>query len=147
MSADANTAIFRYNTNGSFDNSFRVNGKNITDGALDGTGIDKVRMKIYNKTTGAVIYDNQQGASDAALPTHAVGANNVVVISGSNSSNIIKSRTTQNAEMKARMGAASNGSDGIAYANPSTNNFSLIVQATVGRKNIDASDRCVWKSN
>jgi hypothetical protein len=45
----------------------------VIDGALDGTGIDKVRMKIYNKNNGAIIYDNQPGASDAADPVVAVG--------------------------------------------------------------------------
>lgn len=52
----------------------------IVDGQLDGTGIDKIRMKIYNKNNGKIIYDNQPGASDAALPTQAVGTNSVIVI-------------------------------------------------------------------
>ena len=48
-------------------------------------GVDKIRMKIYNKNNGSIIYDNQPGASDAALPTQAVGANSIIVISGTNS--------------------------------------------------------------
>jgi hypothetical protein len=35
-------------------------------------GVDKIRMKIYNKTTGAVIYDSQPGASETVDPTIAV---------------------------------------------------------------------------
>jgi hypothetical protein len=41
-------------------------------------------MKIYNKNNGSIIYDNQPGASDAALPTQAVGTNSIIVISGTN---------------------------------------------------------------
>ncbi len=49
---------------------------------LDGgtTGEDKIRMKIYNKNTGEVYYDNQPGASDADAPVMAVGANSTVVV-------------------------------------------------------------------
>jgi hypothetical protein len=52
----------------------------VIDGALDGTGIDKVRMKIYNKNNGKIIYDNQPGASDVASPVEVVGSNSTVVI-------------------------------------------------------------------
>jgi hypothetical protein len=52
----------------------------VVDGALDGTGIDKVRMKIFNKNTGQVYYDNEPGLSDAANPTTVVGAGSTVVI-------------------------------------------------------------------
>jgi hypothetical protein len=55
---------------------------NVIDGALDGTGIDKARIKIYNKNTGQVFYDNEPGSSDAANPTTPVGTNSTVVISG-----------------------------------------------------------------
>jgi hypothetical protein len=52
----------------------------VVDGALDGSGIDKVRMKIFNKNTGLVYYDNEPGVSDAANPTTVVGAGSTVVI-------------------------------------------------------------------
>lgn len=52
------------------------------DGALDGTGIDKVRIRIYNKNTGQVYYDNEPGLSEAANPTTKVGAGSTIVIQG-----------------------------------------------------------------
>lgn len=53
----------------------------VLDGAATG-GEDKIRMKIYNKNTGEVYYDNQPGASDADLPTMTVGANSTIVVQG-----------------------------------------------------------------
>lgn len=48
------------------------------DGQVNGGGgTDKFRIKIYDKTTSAVIYDNQIGASDTSDPT-------TVIDSGSN---------------------------------------------------------------
>ena len=40
---------------------------------VDSTSVaDKVRVKIWNKATGIVIYDNQPGAPDNADATQAV---------------------------------------------------------------------------
>jgi hypothetical protein len=100
----------------------------VVDGQLDGTGVDKIRMKIYNKNNGQVIYDNQPGASDAALPTQAVGSNSTIVISGTNSS-LTSANKTQNAETETKPVEVSNQLDVIAYPNPSTNSFSITVQA------------------
>ena len=105
----------------------------VTDGQLDGSGIDKIRMKIYNKNNGKIIYDNQPGASDAALPTQAVGSNSVVVISGINSS-LTSANTTQKTEMETTEMKTVNGLDVIAYPNPSINNFSITVQANAKEK-------------
>ena len=52
----------------------------VIDGALDGSGIDKIRMKIFNRNTGQVYYDNQPGESDAADPVTVVGTNSSIVI-------------------------------------------------------------------
>jgi hypothetical protein len=52
----------------------------VTDGQLDGSGTDRIRIKIYNKNTDEVIYDNQQGASDAEGPVTPVNANSSVII-------------------------------------------------------------------
>jgi hypothetical protein len=46
----------------------------VIDGALDGSGVDKVRLRIYNKNTAQLYYDNEPGKSDAANPTTPVGA-------------------------------------------------------------------------
>jgi hypothetical protein len=103
----------------------------VVDGQLDGTGVDKIRMKIYNKNNGAIFYDNQFGASDAALPTQAVGANSSIVISGTN---VTQSAITQKAEMEAAPEKTSLGIELTAYPNPSANNFSVFVQTNAKEK-------------
>ena len=54
----------------------------VIDGAIDKTNIDKVRIKIFNKNTGEVYFDNQLGASDAADPTTVVNTGSTIVIGG-----------------------------------------------------------------
>jgi len=100
----------------------------VTDGQLDGSGIDKIRMKIYNKNSGSIIYDNQFGASDAALPTQAVGVNSIIVVNAINS-DLTRSNTTQKAEMEASGAEISNGFDIIAFPNPSASNFTIKVNS------------------
>ena len=46
----------------------------VIDGGLPGGGgVDKIRIKIWEKTTGLIVYDNQMGASDAADPIMPIG--------------------------------------------------------------------------
>jgi uncharacterized repeat protein (TIGR01451 family) len=46
----------------------------VIDGGLPGgDGVDKFRIKIWEKTTGIIVYDNQMGASDAADPITPIG--------------------------------------------------------------------------
>jgi uncharacterized repeat protein (TIGR01451 family) len=46
----------------------------VIDGNLPGgDGVDKFRIKIWDKVTGAIVFDNQPGASDAADPILAIG--------------------------------------------------------------------------
>jgi hypothetical protein len=46
----------------------------VIDGSLPGGGgVDKFRIKIWNKTTGFIFYDSQPGASDAADPIIPIG--------------------------------------------------------------------------
>jgi hypothetical protein len=50
------------------------------DGQLPGgDGVDKFRIKIWDKATGEVIYDNQMGAMDDAEPTTAIAGGNIVI--------------------------------------------------------------------
>ncbi len=51
----------------------------VIDGKLDGTRVDKLRLKIWDKTTGAVVYDNQMGAPDSANPTMPLGGGSIVI--------------------------------------------------------------------
>jgi len=45
----------------------------VIDGNLPGgSGVDKFRIKIWEKTTGLIVYDNQMGASDSARPTMSI---------------------------------------------------------------------------
>jgi hypothetical protein len=88
-------------------------------------------MKIYNKNNGLTIYDNQSGASDAALPTQGVGTNSMIVINGSAS--ITQSNNTQKTEIETTAKAPV-GLDVIAYPNPSAKDFSINVQADTKEK-------------
>ena len=45
----------------------------VIDGALAGDGLSKFRIKISEKISGAIIYDNEPGRSDAADPITLVG--------------------------------------------------------------------------
>lgn len=49
------------------------------DGDLNGKKPDSFRIKIWDKTTNAVIYDNQLGASDSADPTTLLGGGSIVI--------------------------------------------------------------------
>ena len=122
----------------------------VTDGQLDGTGVDKIRMKIYSKNIGTIIYDNQPGSSDAALPTQAVGANSIVVISGTNSG-LTSVNTNQKAEMESKVPDVSGDLDVIAFPNPTTNNFTINVSARTSERItmqvIDMYGRIIETSN
>ncbi len=108
----------------------------VVDGQLDGTGVDKIRMKIYNKNNGRVIYDNQPGASDAAFPVQAVGTNSTVVICSSSNSGLTSANTNQKAETEARIEEVPDGLDVIAFPNPSADNFTINVKASSNKEKI-----------
>ena len=53
----------------------------VIDGqATNGGDVDKFRMKIWNKSTGAVVYDNQKGTLDNADPATPVGDGSSIII-------------------------------------------------------------------
>jgi len=53
----------------------------VIDGSLPGAGgVDKFHIKIWEKTTGIIVYDNQIGASDSADPLVPVGIGSDIVI-------------------------------------------------------------------
>ncbi len=53
------------------------------DGQISGGGgIDKFRIKISDKSTGNIIYDNQIGASDDAAPVTSIAGGNIVIHTG-----------------------------------------------------------------
>ncbi len=98
----------------------------VIDGALDGTGIDKIRMKIFNKNTGQVYYDNQTGASDAANPTTAVGLNSTVVIS-STPTNSLQNTITNVGSIKISPDPDVSILEVRALPNPSNRYFTLYI--------------------
>jgi hypothetical protein len=50
------------------------------DGAIGGGGgVDRFRLKVWDRSTGIVIYDNQMGADQAAEPTTAIGGGDIVI--------------------------------------------------------------------
>jgi hypothetical protein len=50
------------------------------DGQVNGGGgVDKFRIKIWDKGTGNVIYDNQMGAGDTADPNTAIAGGSIVI--------------------------------------------------------------------
>ncbi|HVK09010.1 MAG TPA: PKD domain-containing protein, partial [Gemmataceae bacterium] len=50
--------------------------------APGGGGVDRFRIRIWNKSTGAIVYDNQPGAPDSADPVTPVGGGNVRISGG-----------------------------------------------------------------
>lgn len=53
----------------------------VIDGqAAGGGGIDRFRIKIWVKTSGAVVYDSQMGAADNADPTTPVGTGSSIIL-------------------------------------------------------------------
>jgi hypothetical protein len=63
--------------NGAGDYGFMLTA--IDGSASGGGGVDKFRLKVWDKTTSAVIYDNQTGAADSADPTTALGGGSIVI--------------------------------------------------------------------
>ncbi|MFB3166589.1 PKD domain-containing protein [Neobacillus sp. 179-C4.2 HS] len=62
--------------NGAGDYGFMLSA---VDGKLSGDGKDKFRIKIWNRTTNEVVYDNQIGAVDDANPTTAIESGSIVI--------------------------------------------------------------------
>lgn len=44
-----------------------------------GGGMDRFRIKIWDRATGLVLYDNQRGTDDSALPTTVLGGGSIVI--------------------------------------------------------------------
>jgi hypothetical protein len=99
----------------------------VKDGAIDGSGIDKIRMKIYNRNTGYVYYDNQPGAGDADDPTTVVGTNSSVVIQGTATVN--SATTTSHDVMEVdKQEKSFDKLQVVAFPNPSKKYFSIRVK-------------------
>jgi alpha-tubulin suppressor-like RCC1 family protein len=62
--------------NGAGDFGFLVSA---VDGAVTGGGTDKFRIKIWDKSNGNVVYDNQVGAADDAQATTVIAGGDIVI--------------------------------------------------------------------
>lgn len=51
----------------------------VDEGLTPSTDVDLFRIKIWDKTSGEIIYDNQLGADDNAMPTTAIGGGSIVI--------------------------------------------------------------------
>jgi hypothetical protein len=123
-----------------------IDGKNSTNPS----GVDKIRMKIYNKNTMAVIYDNQMGASETADPTTAVDlpkddGSDIVVVSGSATS--ANNDITRSAQMESV--PETSLFNVKAFPNPSGNEFNVYLEGanneTVSLTLYDALGRQIKK--
>jgi hypothetical protein len=63
--------------NGAGDYGFMLTGVDGTQAG--GGGTDKFRLKVWNKTTNAIIYDNLLNAPDSTTPTTVLGGGNIVI--------------------------------------------------------------------
>jgi hypothetical protein len=49
------------------------------DGQVNGGGVDKFRIKIWEEASGTIVYDNQLGAGDSATPSTAISGGGIVI--------------------------------------------------------------------
>lgn len=89
----------------------------------NGDETDYIRMKIYNKNTSEVYYDNQPGASDAASPTTPAGVQSVIKVIR----NEVKSSLVQQDPESEIIILDFNIN---AYPNPSKNEFNVQISST-----------------
>ncbi|HKO81107.1 MAG TPA: T9SS type A sorting domain-containing protein, partial [Chitinophagaceae bacterium] len=102
------------------------NGDNTT------TSVDKIRMKIYNKNTGQVYFDNQMGAGDAVFPVQTVTKGSTIgIVSGnmtvgSGSGNISSRSATNNVSPEEDSTVQQN--ELHLYPNPARDQFTVQIK-------------------
>jgi len=62
--------------NGAGDYGFMLSA---VDGAIKKDGVDKFRIKIWDKASGDIVYDNEVGVSEDTEPSTAIGGGSIVV--------------------------------------------------------------------
>jgi hypothetical protein len=89
-----------------------------------GGGSDKIRMKIVNASTGAVVYDNQIGAADNADPGMALAGGSIVIheVKKTTSNQAITVNTIVQEEADAKFGLT-------VFPNPSRSQFNIHLQS------------------
>jgi hypothetical protein len=116
------------NTNGTIQSgiSFTLT---VIDGKLAATGgPDKIHMKIYNKNTGQVYYDNEPSTGDGGDPITAIDPNGDITIVnpnmtvGTTTTAMARVNDVQELRSAAKLSV-------IAYPNPSENQFTLKIES------------------
>lgn len=116
----------------------------VVDGQVTGGGgVDKFRIKIWNKATGVVVYDNQLGSPDDAEATTAIAGGTIVIqaakagkteVNGTAKDNVVDVPLAINLKVD-------------AMPNPSRSYFNVVLQGnaskTVNLKVIDMLGRKV----
>ncbi|HEV8285639.1 MAG TPA: T9SS type A sorting domain-containing protein [Chitinophagaceae bacterium] len=100
----------------------------VIDGKLAGGVVDKIHMKIYNKNTGQIYYDNQPNAtSDADDPTTTADGDITIVnpnmIVGTTTTTMARANTTEETKQVADKLSV------VVYPNPSENQFMLKIES------------------
>lgn len=103
----------------------------VIDGQLTGGGgVDKIRMKIYNKKTNQVYYDTQFGSSDADAPVTPVESGSTIVIG-----NAAGATTTSTAKIAEVSKPEETSLFHVkAYPNPTKNQFNLVMEGGSNEK-------------
>jgi predicted RNA-binding protein with TRAM domain len=102
----------------------------VIDGDLPGgDGVDRIRMKIYNKKKGMVIYDNQPGSGDATNPYQELGTDSEIEIVNPFKSGILSDFQNNDSDNeKLDFGV-------LVYPNPTSEFFTVLIQgASAGEK-------------
>lgn len=92
------------------------------DGALLSTpGTDKFRIKIWNRTTNSVIYDNQPGAGDNADATTNIAAGSIVIHKPAKSGSTVQASVLDETNAIGKLEIK-------ALPNPTTAHFELVLK-------------------
>jgi hypothetical protein len=98
-----------------------------------GDGVDRIRMKIYNKKKNQVFYDNQYGSGDADNPSQAVGTDSEIEIVNPFKSAILSDFQDNESDM----GTQDFGL--LVYPNPSREFFNVLIQGDNASEKVNIS--------
>jgi hypothetical protein len=108
------------------------------DGQINGGGgVDKFRIKIWDRATDNVVYDNQVGAGDDAAPSTALGGGQIVIHKGSNSASATTLGTTSAKASSSSVFAFGNTNPQVIADRPTT----VGKNATVSTVHVTATQR------
>ncbi|RTY89808.1 T9SS type A sorting domain-containing protein, partial [Flavobacterium sp. GSN2] len=94
------------------------------DGQVNGGGnIDKFRIKIWNKITGAMVYDNNLGMDDNGVPTTVLGGGSIVIHD-----------PKKTARMETATTVIATPFNVVTYPNPTNSEFNLVLETDTSEK-------------